>query len=99
MRSEGLSDDEALEIETFAGQIRTGLEFATPAERRRLYELLQIRGKVYEDAQGVRLGRKHSFRIEWQAPIQLCHKSSLFRKPVMQWMPPPAFISSLMSTV
>jgi site-specific DNA recombinase len=99
LHADGLSSDDALEIEAFAEQIREGLAYATPADRRRLYELLQLRGKVYLDPDGVRLGRKHSFRIEWQAPIQLRHNSSRFRNPVMQWMPPPAFISSLMSTV
>ncbi len=99
LRSDGLSEADAIEIATFAEQIRMGLEYATMDERRRLYELLQIRGKVFEDPEGVRLGRKHSFRIEWQAPIQLRHNSSRFKKPVMQWMPPPAFMSSLTSTV
>jgi uncharacterized coiled-coil protein SlyX len=84
VRSVGLSDSEALEIETFAEQIREGLAYATPADRRRLYELLQLRGKVYVDPDGVRLGRKHSFRIEWQAAIELPGYSSRFKKPVIQ---------------
>jgi hypothetical protein len=83
IRTDGLSDDDALEIEVFAKQIGEGLSYATPADRRLLYELLQLRGKVYFDPDGVRLGRKHSFRIEWQASIELRHNSSRLRKHVL----------------
>lgn len=97
--SEGLSAGDALEIEAFAEQMRAGLEHATTADLRRLYELLQVRGSVYLDPEGVRLGRKYIYRIEWQASLPLLDQSSRFKNPVIQWMPPPALISSLMSTV
>jgi len=75
----GLSVEEATEIEAFAEQMRIGLEHATNADRRRLYELLQVRGKVVLDPDGVRLGRKYTFRIEWQASIPLLDQSSRFK--------------------
>jgi hypothetical protein len=77
--SDGLSAKDAIEIEEFAEQTRAGLAHATPAELRHLYELLQLRGTVYLDPDGVRLGRKYAFRIEWQASIPLLDHSSLFR--------------------
>jgi site-specific DNA recombinase len=78
----GLSEHDATAVEDFAAEIRTGLPHTTPQDRRQLYELLQARGKVYADADGVPIGRKHHYRIDWQAAIQLPGGSSRFRKPV-----------------
>jgi hypothetical protein len=84
VRSEGLTASEAGAIEAFAAEIREGMALATRPELRQLYELLRVRGKVYFDAGGIRLGRKHSFRVEWTAAIQLLDSASRFRNPVMQ---------------
>gem|GEM_PF-822105 len=75
--AEGLSATEADAIEAFAEDIRAGILHATPAERRKLYELLQVRGRVYHDDSGRRLGRKHHYRIDWTAAIQLQHNAAL----------------------
>jgi hypothetical protein len=72
---------------------------ATPADCGRLCELLQVRGNVYVDPDDGKLERKRRVRIEWQTAIPLLHNGSLFKKPVRQWMPPPALISSRISTV
>jgi site-specific DNA recombinase len=71
IRAEGLSADEATEIERFAAEVRQGLGNATPADRRQLYETLRIRGTAYADPEGIRLGRKYRFRIDWEGAIQL----------------------------
>lgn len=98
VRSDGLSMSEADAIEAFAAEIRKGVDGATRSDLRDLYELLRVRGKVHFDEGGIRLGRKHSFRIEWTAAIQLLDSASRFKNAVIQWIPPPALISSPIST-
>jgi site-specific DNA recombinase len=71
--TEGLSEEEVDAIQTFAAQVREGLADFTPADWRRLYEMLRIRGTVYLDPDGVRLGRYHAFRIEWDGALRLLH--------------------------
>lgn len=67
----GLSPEDAEGLAEFAATIADGLWEAEPAERRRLYELLQVRGTVSVDPDGVRLGQRHHYRIDWQAVIPL----------------------------
>lgn len=76
-RPSGLSEDDVLAIERFAQEVRAGIEYATPADRRRLYEQLRLRGTIHMDPDGVLLGRKHRFRIEWDGAIQLRHSHSM----------------------
>lgn len=83
VRSEGLSADEASAIEQFAAEARDGLALATPAERRQLYELLRVRGTAHRDPDGVRLGRKWTFRIDWEAAIQLSDTNRRAPKHIM----------------
>lgn len=71
VRSEGLSAEEARSIEAFAKRVAFVGEHATPAERRELYETLQIQGTLYDDPMGVKLTRRTHFRIDWQAVIPL----------------------------
>jgi site-specific DNA recombinase len=71
VRTEGLSGEEADAIQTFAAHVREGLADFTPADWRRLYEVLRIRGTLYLDPEDVRLGRYHAFRIEWDGAIRL----------------------------
>jgi hypothetical protein len=75
VRTDGLSGEEATAIEAFAAEARAGLEHATPADWRRLYETLRIRGAVSlstaDDPEAVRLGRRYHFRIERAGAIQL----------------------------
>ena len=67
----GLSDDEASALERFAEDVRAGVEAATPADRRRIYELLRLRVRAYQDPAGERLARSHRFRLECDAIIGL----------------------------
>lgn len=76
-QTDGLSSQDALTIREFAADIRSGLENATLAERHQIYELLRVRGTVYQDPNGIKIGRKHSFRIEWQAAIPLRNSVSV----------------------
>ena len=104
LQSNGLGPDDVQAIEAFAEEIRAGLDLATLADRRRLCDLLQIAGAAYADPDGtdpesVALGRRHRYRLEWRCAIPLRYSASRLRKAVMQWMPPPALISSEMSTV
>src|SRR5262249_44897284 len=70
-RSPGLSPEQALALEDFAGEIRTGLAAATPLDMRRIYDLLQFRGVIRSDADGIRLGRKYRFACDWDSQLPL----------------------------
>ena len=77
VRAEGLSEVEVQSIQRFAAEIVTGLERATTSERRRIFEMLQIRGTVHNDPHGVKLTRRTRFRIEWQAAIPLLNSMTV----------------------
>jgi DNA invertase Pin-like site-specific DNA recombinase len=74
--SDGLTDAEAVAIRDFAATARIGLANATPAERRQLFETLRMRGRVLADPEGLLLGRRNRFRIEWEAHIPLLHTAA-----------------------
>ncbi len=76
----GLSDTEAEAIREFAATAQVGLELATPAERRQLYETLRLRGRVLADPEGMLLGKRNRFKIEWEARIPLVHTAAGFLK-------------------
>ena len=78
VRGEGLSESEADAIAQLAEKWRLGLTNATEADRRRLYEAIQVRGTIYLDPNGVRIGRRHRYRIDWQAAIPLSGSISGF---------------------
>jgi site-specific DNA recombinase len=70
--SEGLSEAEAMELVRFAQEVCTGIEHATDADRRRVYELLRLRGKVRLDPEhGVKFGRRHRFAVDWNGLIEV----------------------------
>lgn len=76
----GLSDAEAEAIRDFAETARVGLELARRAEQRQLFETLHLRGRVFLDPNGVRLGERNTFRIEWEAKLPLLHGAAGFLK-------------------
>lgn len=79
VRSEGLSAAEARGIEAFAAELAAmhdALARATPAELRELIDRLDVRGVVYAAADGVRLGTKHRFVIDWTSRIRLSNNET-----------------------
>jgi hypothetical protein len=64
------------------------MEHATPAERRMLYQQLQIRGSVLpadrHDTTAIRLGRHHRFRVDWTASIPLLDSDGSFLYMIAQ---------------
>ena len=76
----GLTDAEATTLQEFAAMARLGLANATPAERRQLYETLRLRGRVLADPEGMLLGQRNRFKIEWEAKIPLLHTATGFLK-------------------
>lgn len=68
---EGLGEDELLSLEQFEAEVAAGAEVATPAHRRRIYELLRLRARLIPDPDGVLLGTRHRFRVEWRGLIPL----------------------------
>jgi DNA invertase Pin-like site-specific DNA recombinase len=73
---DGLTDAEATAIHEFAATARIGLAEATSAERRQLFEMLRLRGRVLADSEGLLLGRRNRFKIEWEARIPLLHTAA-----------------------
>jgi DNA invertase Pin-like site-specific DNA recombinase len=73
---DGLTDVEATAIKEFAETARIGLAGATPAERRQLLETLRVRGRVLADPNGLLLGQRNRFKIEWEARIPLLHTAA-----------------------
>ena len=67
-----------------AATIRDGINNAAPEDRRDLYRLLQIRCALHADPDGVKLGRKNSYCVDWTAAIHLLDGASRLRNPVMQ---------------
>jgi site-specific DNA recombinase len=77
----GLTPEAATVLETFAAEVRAGLTAATPAERRQIAQLLQLRGTVRQDAEGgVRLGR-HAFTVQYEAVLALSDNRRGFLSP------------------
>ena len=72
----GLSDEQALSLERFAAEVRAGIGKVGPADRREIFELLQLRGVVSVDPKGIRLARANRFRIQWTAIIGLRSRDS-----------------------
>lgn len=75
IRAEGLSEAEVLSIQAFAAEVALGIKHATPADRRKLYKMLQIHGTIHtataNDPDSVRLTRRACFRVEWTAVLPL----------------------------
>ncbi|MBX5490758.1 MAG: hypothetical protein IRZ14_06335, partial [Chloroflexi bacterium] len=67
----GLAPAEIAALEEFAADVRAGLAAATVAEQRRIVELLDLRAMVACDERGLRLGKRHHFRVEWTAVLPL----------------------------
>lgn len=66
----GLTDDEERQLARYAAEIRVGMEHAGPAERRRLYQILRLRGRVCHDPEhGQRIGRDARVCVEWETVL------------------------------
>jgi site-specific DNA recombinase len=86
----GLSPEEQLELTAFAtdlaagvfeAEIAAGVEAASPADRRRIYQLLHLGGTVRLDPEhGLKLGRKHRFAVDWKGLIELQNGGSEYKK-------------------
>ncbi|HLH22170.1 MAG TPA: recombinase family protein [Chloroflexota bacterium] len=82
----GISETESLQLCEFAAEVRAGIEHATPAERRRVYELLRLEGTVRLDPeQGVQLGRRHRFSIAWTSVLDLSHDTREVKKTRVEY--------------
>lgn len=80
VRTGGLSEVEAMSVRQFAQEIAAGLTKATLAERRRIIKLLDIRGTLYADPDGVQLTTLSRFRIDWRGVIALRDNGTSFKK-------------------
>ena len=67
----GLTAEDAASLEKFAVDVSEGIDAASTADRRRVFTVLRLRGAVRLGENGIKLGRKHRFEIEWSAVVQL----------------------------
>src|SRR5262249_1226785 len=69
----GLSPEQAQAVRDFAAEVRYGFEHGerNDADKPRIFRLIQLRGKVWECADGVRIGRSHRYDFDWHAAIPL----------------------------
>jgi hypothetical protein len=76
----GLSDEQSESISAFAAEVQAGIDAASPGERRRIYELLGLRGTVSCGGDdGVCLSRiRHRFRVDWESLLTIRHRDREF---------------------
>jgi len=70
----GITPEESMALETFAAEVRAGVECASAADQQRVYRLLKLTGTATRDeAEGVQLGRYRasSFVLDWRAVLAL----------------------------
>jgi len=80
-RVAGLSAEDAEILEQFAREVRAGIGEAMPQERRRIYDLLQLRGRIRRTPEGVSIGHRYRFSFEWTAHLRLAGIGSGFSQP------------------
>ncbi|MCX6021192.1 MAG: recombinase family protein [Chloroflexi bacterium] len=77
----GLSGQDVQALQQFAEQVRQGLDLANPAERRQVFELLQLRARVQcDEKDGVKLGRRHRYRVELFAVVEIPDLDKEYKK-------------------
>ena len=76
----GLTAEDAASVHEFAAEIRDGLDKATQDDRQHLYRILKLRGRVRLDENGVLLGKRHRFEVEWTAAIELRNGDQEYKK-------------------
>lgn len=74
--SEGLSAEQAVELERFAAEVGAGLETASTAKRRWVYERLRLGGTVRVQPDGIKLGQRHCFDMDFQAVVPIADSIS-----------------------
>lgn len=87
MPAPGLNPTHLAALEAFAEEIRAGLAEATPAQRRELYSLLQLQGRVSLDPErGRPFGHHYRYCIEWEAVIRLRHGVNDHSQVLVSWL-------------
>lgn len=77
----GLSEADAATLEQFAAAVQAGLALAREPQRRELYRLLHLRGRVRLDpTHGMQLGRRHRFSVSWDGVLELPHLGREYKK-------------------
>ena len=71
MRVEGLSSEEAASLVAFTVEVCAGINAVTSAERRRIYQILQLTAQVSRVPEAIKLGQRHHYSLEWRAAIPI----------------------------
>ncbi len=84
----GLDDSEIASLQRFASEIGTGIEHATDADKRRIFELLRLRATLRQDENGQKFGRDHRFSIDWETAIEVTDNSGIHKKTRVRYFSP-----------
>lgn len=77
----GLAPDAIQTIEGFVAEVAHGIDLADRADRRRIYDVLRLKGTVRIDNEhGVKLGRRHHFNIRWAGAIAIPNSGQDLKK-------------------
>lgn len=86
--SPGLEDAEIAALQHFAAEMGAGIEHATAADKRRVFELFRLRATLREDENGQRFGRDHRFGIDWETAIEIADNSGNHKKTRVRYFSP-----------
>ena len=67
----GLSQEAACSIAQFSRKVRAGIQMADPADRRRVFQILDLRARVRLDPSGIKIARRHRYALSWSAKLRL----------------------------
>jgi hypothetical protein len=79
--TDGLTTADAEAVMAFAAHARAGLDAAQPADRRMLYDILNVRGTVRAaaDTGAVPIGTKYRYLLDWTSTIPLSNSAQSFK--------------------
>jgi hypothetical protein len=85
----GLSESQVVDLTRFADEVRAGLDVADNLARRRVLQMLKLRGVVRLDPEhGIRLAKRNRYSIEWEAIIRLQRNEREFTNIQTIWVGP-----------
>jgi hypothetical protein len=62
-----LTEEQYVTLSELAAKVGVGAERIAAPDRRRIVQLLDVRGSVRCDPEGAVRGRRHAFRVDWEA--------------------------------
>jgi Recombinase zinc beta ribbon domain len=80
-----LSQEDALSLEQFATEVREGIQKASPADRRWVYERLRLTGTARLHPEGIQIGTRHRFDFDFEAVVPLPDSDSRLKNRLVAY--------------